>query len=420
MSRRIAQQSIAIALISLTPWFAARADEGPAAPRVADGSQTSATAYEDYSARGGYEPEPPPRYDSQPGTAELWTPRFWFNASYLMWFAKSQPVPTLATDGTSIVLGNNSVTGRNVSGLRLELGAWLNQQSTIGVEGGFFSYYEGRTNRGITSGGSRLERPYIDTATGTPAALIIAAPGISTGSITAETTGSLVGGEINLVSRAFADPVDSVDFLLGFRNVNLVERLTITSVSDVTTGTASFLGTTYPAPSTLVATDEFFTGNYFYGAQVGARFQTGHGNLRFSGFGKVGLGGMQQLNRISGGSNLGIAAIDPGLVIYNGGLLANRDNRGRTLHTVFAVVPEVGLNLGYQVTEGVLFNVGYSTLYLSDVLRPGSQINSQVNSHTVATGASFSRNTAGETSTRLMDSTDYWVHGVNFTLLFRF
>ena len=52
-----------------------------------------------------------------------------------------------------------------------------------------------------------------------------------------------------------------------------------------------------------------------------------------------------------------------------------------TIHgSVFAVVPEVKLNLcGYRVTPAATVYVGYTFLYVSNVARPGNQINRNVN-----------------------------------------
>ena len=45
----------------------------------------------------------------------------------------------------------------------------------------------------------------------------------------------------------------------------------------------------------------------------------------------------------------------------------------------FAVLPEVGLNVGVYVTEKVRVFAGYSFLYWSDVVRPGDQVSRAIN-----------------------------------------
>ena len=45
----------------------------------------------------------------------------------------------------------------------------------------------------------------------------------------------------------------------------------------------------------------------------------------------------------------------------------------------FAVVPEVGLKVGYRLTSWASVFAGYTFLYASNVLRPGGQIDRNVN-----------------------------------------
>ena len=49
-------------------------------------------------------------------------------------------------------------------------------------------------------------------------------------------------------------------------------------------------------------------------------------------------------------------------------------NIGRFTQNRFAVVPEVGLQLGYYLTPHWRFAVGYNFLYLSNLVRPAGQI----------------------------------------------
>jgi hypothetical protein len=67
------------------------------------------------------------------------------------------------------------------------------------------------------------------------------------------------------------------------------------------------------------------------------------------------------------------------VVTANGGLLAiTGANAGRYSDSVFSVVPEVGLNLGYQLTSRLKVFVGYNFLYWGNVLRPGNAIDPNI------------------------------------------
>ena len=47
---------------------------------------------------------------------------------------------------------------------------------------------------------------------------------------------------------------------------------------------------------------------------------------------------------------------------------------GERQRDVFAVVPEVGLNVGYDITPRLRVFAGYSLIFWSNVARPGPQI----------------------------------------------
>src|SRR4029453_13105386 len=64
---------------------------------------------------------------------------------------------------------------------------------------------------------------------------------------------------------------------------------------------------------------------------------------------------------------------------FPGGYFALPTNIGSHKRTVFAVVPEVGLTLGFQLTRWASVFAGYSFLYTNNVARPGNQIDRSIN-----------------------------------------
>jgi hypothetical protein len=89
---------------------------------------------------------------------------------------------------------------------------------------------------------------------------------------------------------------------------------------------------------------------------------------------------------------------------------------------VFAVVPEVGLNVGYRITERVSVLVGYTFFYTNSVACPAQQIDRNINP---TQSASF----GGTPSTVLegpahpsfkFNGSDFWVQGLNVGLAGRF
>ncbi len=66
-------------------------------------------------------------------------------------------------------------------------------------------------------------------------------------------------------------------------------------------------------------------------------------------------------------------------VNYAGGVFAQPSNMGAHDADHFAFVPEGDLSLGYAFASWGRVMIGYDILYISDVARPGSQIDPGVN-----------------------------------------
>jgi hypothetical protein len=100
-----------------------------------------------------------------------------------------------------------------------------------------------------------------------------------------------------------------------------------------------------------------------------------------------------------------------GNTAVQGGLLAQPGrNIGTYEQQEFAMIPELGGTIGYQLTERLKLNVGYTFLYWSNLIRPGDQIDTTVNTNLmppVIPGNTF-LGPAFE-----IRETDYWVQGLS-------
>jgi hypothetical protein len=83
------------------------------------------------------------------------------------------------------------------------------------------------------------------------------------------------------------------------------------------------------------------------------------------------------------------------------------------------VIPETRLQFGYDVTSRVRARVGYNFLYVSDVLRPGNQIDRVVNVNQNGLVGTGTVQTPAVPAPLLQHS-DFWAQGVTFGLEFRF
>jgi hypothetical protein len=129
----------------------------------------------------------------------------------------------------------------------------------------------------------------------------------------------------------------------------------------------------------------------------------------------VALGGNRQVTDIEGSTVITPPGGPPQTT--SGGLLALPSNIGHYERTEFAVMPQVGVRAGVQLTDHVRVYAGYDFLYLSDALRAGDQIDPRVNP-TLLPPVRAGVGPAVPAYTP--QSTDFWMQGVNVGLQLRF
>ena len=164
------------------------------------------------------------------------------------------------------------------------------------------------------------------------------------GSATEELRDSLLGAELNATMRVPTMGPLRLEGLGGFRYLRLRETYAFSTDSP----------NIPPHPlDVFQTTDEFDTTNNFFGLQVGLRARARLGRVRRVLRGravKVALGAMVQSIDIAGRlvtndfNNFGAPQT------FAGGYFALPSNIGDRTRSVFAVVPEAGLSLGYRIT----------------------------------------------------------------------
>ena len=159
--------------------------------------------------------------------------------------------------------------------------------------------------------------------------------------------------------------------------------------------------------------DSFNARSQFFGGQVGVRSEFDHGPFYAEFTGKVGMGDSHESILVNGATTLvpaatGVPQVAPG------GFLATATNSGRFVRDRFAVVPEVGINAGYQPCPLLRLFVGYTFLYWSDVVRAGDQIDRTVNLTAVPSSGTFGTLVGPARPTVPFRGTDFWAQGVTF------
>jgi hypothetical protein len=345
--------------------------------------------------------------------------RWFVSGETLVWWLKdgriNAPLVTSTRDpfstgilgqpGTFVVYGNSEVEHNAFVGGRLNGGFVLNEARTMAIE----------------ASGGILARPYTDVVAGQGASALQEFPGAFTGGVTVETTSQLWGAEINFVKNIFRTECISLDFLIGARYLQLDEDLSINDTFLVlNAGIGFFNGTALPEGNAVIRTDLFETKNRFYGGQIGGRLEYRLGTFYVLGKLKVALGDNSQEVNVDGRSSLfvsdNLAAVTPG------GLLALATNIGSTTRDEFSAVPEASVNVGWHITPHIRIYAGYTFLYWTNVLRPGEQIDLRVNPGILPTApvGQFGVPGGPQLPTVLLKSNDFFAHGMNFGVAFRF
>lgn len=353
---------------------------------------------------------------------------WWASAEYLAWWTRSDTVPPLLTTSapqffgipgqgnTTVVLGGN-VADTFHSGGRLTVGRWFGDSECRGVETRLFFLGRSDTTYTVTSDQYPvLARPFfnVNTPNG-PFSQVIASPGLAVGGAVVNFQSSVWGGEANYRRFLLGNGCSRLDAIVGYRYMNITEQLSI-SESFIRTGNP---GIGAPAASGTV-TDVFRTENTFNGGQIGLAGTIRRGRWSFDGRAVVAFGNLQQQLEISGGQQI----LLPNGTVTNvpGGLLALPGaNIGSYTQNTFAVIPEVGVNVGYQLTSRLRIFVGYNFMYLGNALRPGGTIDTNIDAARIP-NFPLPGNPAPLAGVArpmpIFNTSEYFVQGISFGLQF--
>ncbi|MCS7020496.1 MAG: BBP7 family outer membrane beta-barrel protein [Gemmataceae bacterium] len=359
--------------------------------------------------------------------------KYYASAEFLLWWTKSADLPPLLTTSspqfqgipglgdTRTLFGGNFGNTLHAGG-RFTIGRWFGDDQIRAAEGRLF--FLGRTDStfAVTSAEYPvLARPFfnINTPVG-PLAEIIATPGRGLGAAVIDLQNDVWGADVNYRRLLWRSCCARLDALVGYRYFGMKERLGI-SESFISTGGSPVLVNGIPVVSGTIS-DVFRAENHFHGGQIGLAWENRWGRWTFDARATIAFGNVTQQGEIDGGQALLLA--NGQTVRYAGGLLALPNaNIGRYTHNQFAVLPEVGVNLGYQLTQHMRLFVGYNFLYLGNALRPERMIDTTID---VARIPNFPVAGGGTTPVPglarpapLFRTNDFFVQGINFGLEFR-
>lgn len=358
----------------------------------------------------------------------LQRPRGWIRGEYLLWGISDQNLPPLLTlgtvsdrvagaigqPGTEVLFGERQGEDEIRSGFRIAAGIWLPRRCNWGLDMSFFMLAP-RTNHYERSsdafGSPFLARPYFNPLTNAEDRQIVSTPvpvdgvGPFAGAFMYESTTRFWGVDANLRRRWSCGPRYWLDGVVGYRHLNLADTLDIReSPMSIDPGNAN----------SIVVHDHFGTRNSFNGLQLGLE-----GEFRFlrrwflASSLKVAVGNVHQIVNIDGSQ----VFLSPGAapISGRGGLYALASNIGRYERDRFAVAPEVGLKIGFDINDHWRVYAGYNLLYLSSVVRAGDQIDRNVDFRMVP---EFPNNTnppkTSNSPAVLFRQSDFWAQGGQF------
>jgi hypothetical protein len=357
--------------------------------------------------------------------------RFWAKTDALVWWIKHADIPPLVTSGspldampgvlgqpgTRTLLGGTIDTETHLGG-RVDLGYWFSCENICGLEGSFLLLPRRGADFFTSSPGFPiLARPFIDANTGMETASLISFPFLQSGNIAVSLTDRLSTADLNFRFEPWKCNTCCsgyhVALLAGFRYLEFSESLSITENDNFLL--APILG----GASMATIRDQFDARNFFYGGQVGVDTDFRYGKWSVELLTKVAVGETHEIVGI-GGSRTLFAPSAGSAITSPGGLLALGTNSGRFTRDRFAVLPEGNFNVGYQLSCHIRATVGYSFLYLSEVARPGDQIDRVINQTQIPSTAGAGTLVGPARPAFSFKGTDLWAQGVNFGFEFRF
>lgn len=349
---------------------------------------------------------------------------YYVRGEYLMWWMSGAKVPSLLTTsptGTPIadagilpdaevLFPDGRLQGEGRPGGRFTVGRWFNDGEWA-VEGNYFFLDKASTPFRASSndtGSPIIARPFVDADTGLNDAFIVAYPNVWAGTATIANASDLLGAEANIRKAVLGNHSCRVDLLAGYRFLRLRESLSVFENQ-----LAIDPGGVIPLGTQLSIQDDFATNNAFHGGQVGLILEKQFRRWSIDGIGKVAFGAWDQQIRVGGITTISVPNVPP--VVEQGGILALPSNMGTYRRDRFAVIPEVALNVRYQLTRSWRVNVGYTFMYLQRIVRPGNNVDLQIDTDQIPPPIS-----TGAYPQMKFNESDAWLQGVNVGLECRF
>lgn len=335
--------------------------------------------------------------------------RFWFRTDYLYWWTKGEHAPPLvttsttstlpsATDpagavgtpGTTIVAGNSLFNANGKSGLRIGGGFWLDACQLYGIEADYLNVGGNGEDDYFSSnsfGSPIYARPYYDVENGRNWRQLVSYPNEFAGNVEVASSDYFNSAGVALRRNLFqsgccpTDPCNwgcrndgRLDFLIGYRYYGLSDKLV---VHENIRGLGALAGTT------IDVVDSFRTQNDFNGVDLGFDARANRGRWTYDFLLKAALGNTHRTTVIGGQT---VRQNSSGQIVDPAGVYAVATNAGKHENDDFTVIPQIGLEMGYQITPRLRVYTGYNLIYWGAVQRAADAIDTNIDPRNIPGG----------------------------------
>ncbi len=367
---------------------------------------------------------------------------FWFRGDYLLMWTRGSDLPPLITSGpmpSDVLFGGRRINRSGRSSFRATIGWWIDSCHDMAIEGDYLDAGRKTTSyKALATGDPVLTRPFYDTYNNIQVAQDLAVGCIDIrASDFYESAGARMRynlawieaccepacgepgcGETGCGETGCGEPgcggtvrgfggfdkrTFRIDFIAGYRYHRLNGNVSIREdiVAPVDSG-GVVAGTMFNVR------DTFRSGNEFNGGEIGLVTEYTRGRWSVELLAKMALGVNHQYVRVHGSTVVTIPSNPIVTNTYQGGLYALQTNMGWYSQNDFTVIPQFGVELGYQLTHGLRLYAGYHFLYWANVLRAGDQINQSIDPRNIPPVLGG----AGPDPSFAFNSSNFWAQGM--------
>jgi hypothetical protein len=340
----------------------------------------------------------------------------WARFDVLLWWQQGRDYPVLVTSDPVIessttagilpsaqTLFGGQRDGNDLSaGGRFDIGWWCDPNHCDGYGWRFFGLGRDTSEFSIDSNDNPiLAIPFIDNTTDTNDALLVAFPGLRTGSIRIQGRSGVVGNDLYGRHLLCRDPNSRLDFITGWHYNRIADTVEIQSSSTVTE-----TGGTIPVGTVSNISDKFQARSEFNGGILGLMWTQECGCWDLQWLARMSIGNMHKTMRITGSSTITVPGQTPETTAN--GLFAANSNAGQYSDDEFTAVTEAGLTWNWRFAPCTQLSVGYTFIYWNDVVAAADGIDQRIGS-------------GDEDRPRFeFRHSDFWVQGINLGLTHEF